>query len=493
MVLSDINWLFAGWFILYLVIVLGIGVWGWRQIDVQSDFSTASQNLGFGLCLGSMFASFMSALTVIGGVGYASEFGFAYMTLYTVGAMGGMAFLAVTARKWHRVGVNSLSELMAIRFDSKHVQALIAGVIIFAYAGVLVAQLFGIGWIVEGIIGIPMWLGILLIGLFFIVYTILGGMVALARTDLIQAAVMVFGTLLMFGGLTWRLWNDPANSFWESPAPMTVYAGETATNTGLMAMFLVFGLGIAIHPYYVQRVLSAKDVATARMVPAVSSLLIVLFYLIITATGIMGVIYLPEQTGDAMAPAVITDVLGGLVGALAMMAILAGVQSTTDSLLHIVGVYASNDIYGTLVNPEADEVELLKWSRISTGVFGVLVVSIATYQAFLGELALIALIGAWAWGILGGSLFVTVLAGLFWKRATTTGAILSVFGGFVGGIAGHELHGMGIIPLDGIFVAVAIAAVLMYVGSVLTDPMDEEHLAPIFDEETPPPTAADDD
>lgn len=492
MVLEGINTMYAVWFLLYLLVVLGIGLWGWRQIDEQMDFSTAGQNLGFGLCLGSMFASFMSALTVIGGVGYASDFGWAYITLYTVGAMAGMAFLAVTAKKWHRVGVNSLSELMAIRFDSAHVQALIAAVIVFAYAGTLVAQLFGIGWIVEGIIGVPMWLGILSVGLFFVVYTILGGMVSVARTDLIQAVVMGLGTLLMFGGLAWRLWNDPANGFFDSPAPMTIYAGETSTNVGLMAMFLVFGLGIAIHPYYVQRVLSAKDVATARMVPAVNSLLIILFYLLITAIGIMGAIYLPDQTGDAMAPAIITDVLGGVIGAVAMMAILAGVQSTTDSLLHIVGVYTSNDIYGALVNPDASDAELLRWSRISTGVFGVVVVGIATYQALLGELALIALIGAWAWGILGGSLFVTVIAGMYWKRATTTGAFLSVAGGFVFGVVGSELNSMGILPFDGIFLAVVVAAIGMYVGSVLTEPMDEEHLEPLFDDVRRPSPTSDD-
>lgn len=479
---EGINMPYLVWFLFYLLVVLGIGLWGWKQIDVQLDFSVAGQNLGLGLGLGTMFASFMSALTVIGGIGYASEFGFAYMTLYTVGAVAGMMFLALTAKKWHRVGVNSLSELMAVRYNSGMVQSLMAGVIIFAYAGVLVAQLYGIGWIVEGIIGVPMWLGILLVGLFFVIYTMLGGMVALARTDLIQAVIMSIGVLAMAVGLTWRLINDPANSFFDSPAPMTIYAGETATNVGVLAMFLVFGLGIAIHPYYVQRVLSAKDVRTARLIPAVNSVAIILFYLVITAIGIMGVIYLPEQTGDAMAPAIITDVLGGIIGAIAMMAILAGVQSTTDSLLHIVGVYASNDIYGVHINPEADERTLLKYSRIFTGVFGTIIVVIATYQALAGQLGLIALIGAWAWGILGGSLFVAVAAGLFWQRATKEGALTAVAGGFIAGVGGHELVQMGLLPGDGIFYAVGLSAILMIGVSLMTDPMDEEHLAPIFDD-----------
>jgi len=490
--MAEINYLYLGWFLLYLLVVLGVGVWGWTQVDTSLDFSVAGQSLGLGLGLGTMFASFMSALTVIGGVGYASEFGFAYMTLFTVGAMGGMMFLALTAKKLHRIGVNSLSELMAIRYDSYSVQAMMSGVVIFAYAGVLVAQLFGIGWIVEGLIGVPMWLGILTVGLFFVVYTILGGMVALARTDLLQAIIMTVGVLAMAVGLTIRLMNDPANTFFDSPAPMTIYAGQTPDNVGLFALFLVFGLGIAIHPYYVQRVLSAKDVATARLIPSINALLIVVFYLIITAIGVIGAIYLPGQTGDAMTPAIIREVLGGVIGAIAMMAILAGVQSTTDSLLHIVGVYAATDIYGTLYNPDATDRELLRYSRVFTGIFGVVIVGIATYQAIAGQIGLIALIGAWAWGVLGGSLFVAVAAGLFWKRATEEGALAAVAGGFIAGVGGHELQQMGILPVRSIFFAVAVSAILMIVVSLITDPMDEEHLAPIFDDVAPPADVTDD-
>lgn len=485
-----INYGYLAAFIVYLLIVLGIGVWGWRNVDTQSDFATTSQTLPLALALGSLFASFMSALTVIGGVGYASQYGWAFMTLYTTGAMGGMMFLALTAKKWQNIKVNSVSELMEVRYDSDLLRALTAFIIVFTYAIILIAQLFGIGYIVEGIIGVSMPVAIATVGLFFVAYTILGGLQSVARTDLIQAAVMGIGVLIMAVVVIERVLTDPAASFTQMADYNDVYGGSTPDNIGVFALFLVFGLGIAIHPYYVQRVLAAEDVKTARLVPAVNSLAIVLFYLLISVVGIGGAIYLPEQTGDTMAPAIITELVGGTLGAIAMMAILAGVQSTTDSLLHIVGVYTSNDIYGVYVLDNPSDGQLLRWSRIFTGIFGVIVVAIATYQAAFGQIELIAVIGAYGWGTLGGSLFVAVAAGMFWKRATREGALAAVLGGFLGGIIGRQITLPG--GVHEIFLGVGLSLVLMLVVSVVTSAPDEKNLAPIFDDVSADRSVSDD-
>jgi len=487
-----INMIYLGWFVFYLLIVLGVGVWGWRNTTTQADFATASQGLSLPLAMGSIFASFMSALTVIGGIGYASQYGWAFMTLYTVGAVAGMMFLSLTAKKWQNIHVNSLSEMIRVRYGSDLLQALTAGIIVFTYAIILIAQLFGIGFIVEGIIGIAMPIGILSVGLFFVAYTILGGMKSVARTDLLQAGVMGLGVLIMATVVIGRVLSDPATSFTEMASYNDVYGGSTPDNLGVFALFLVFGLGIAIHPYYVQRVIAAKDVKTARLVPAVNSLAVVLFYLLITTVGIGGVLYLPEQTGDTMAPAIITELVGGVLGAVAMMAILAGVQSTTDSLLHIVGVHTSNDIYGVYFADDPSDEQLLRWSRIFTGLFGIVVVAIATYQAAFGELALIAVIGAYGWGTLGGSLFIAVAAGMFWKRATKEGAIAAVVLGFVGGVGGRVLAQQGIWPLHEIILATMLSILGMVVVSLITDRVEDENLAPIFDDVSHAEASADD-
>lgn len=473
---------YLGWFLVYLLVVFAIGVWGWRKVDEHADFATANRSLSLPLVWGSLFGTYVSALSVIGGVGYASKFGWAFMTLFMTGTLGGMAFLAVTAKKWQQVGVNSISELMTVRYGSRTLRALTAGVVVFAFLVILIAQLFGIGFIVEGIIGVPMHWGILAVGLFFVAYTILGGMVSVARTDLFQVVVMGTGVLIIFALVVWRLLRDPAHVFAENASHMTVYGGSTANNVELFAIFLVFGLGIAVHPYFVQRILSAEDVRTARLAPGLAALTAVVFYVGLSSIGIIGAIYLPGEAGDPMAPAIIRELIGGTLGAVAMMAILAGVQSTTDSLLHVIGVYLSQDVFGLYYLNDPDERELLKWSRVFTGVFGVVGVGFAAYQAFAGQLTLLALIAAYAWGIIGGSLFVTVAAGLFWKRATAEGAIAAVVTGFVGAVVGHELATRGLLPFHEILLAVVLSLVSMVVVSLATDRPTTEQLAPVFDD-----------
>lgn len=487
-----INFLYLGWLALYLLVVLGIGVWGWENIDSHEDFATAGQTLSLPLALGSLFATFMSALTVIGGIGYASQYGWAFMTLYATGVVGGMLFLVLTAKKWHNAHVNSLPELLQVRYNSNLLRALTAVIIVFAYAITLIAQLYGIGFIIEGVIGIPMPIGIIVVGLIFVGYTILGGMQSVARTDLLQAGVMGLGVLIMAFAIISRLLSDPAHSFTELQALNDIYGGQTPDNLGVFALFLVFGLGMGIHPYYVQRVISAKDVKTARLVPALNSVAVITFYLLITIIGIGGAIYLPQATGDTLAPAILTELIGGVLGSIAMMAILAGVQSTTDSLLHIVGVYMSNDIYATYFADDASDEQLLRWSRIFTGVFGVIIVAIATYQTLSGEIALIAVVGAYAWAVLGGSLFVATAAGMFWKGATTEGAIAAVVFGFLGAVIGRILVQRGILPFHEIFLGVFLSILALVVVSLATDPVSDEHLRVIFPDVSGDATGSDD-
>lgn len=477
-----VNTFFLSWFILYLFVILGIGVWGWTKIKTQSDFATTNKSLSLVYVWASLFGTYISALSVVGGIGYSSNFGLALMTLFMTGTVGGMAFLALTAKKWHAVDVNSISELMMVRYDSKILRALTACTVVFAFMVILVSQLFGIGFIVEGIIGIPMHLGIIAVGLFFVAYTLLGGMVSVARTDLIQVIVMGGGVLLIAVALLWQIANDPGNSFVQNVDHMTIYNGSTPDNFGLITIFLVFGLGISVHPYFVQRILSAKDVRTARLAPGLVALTAVFFYLALSVIGIIGAIYLPGETGDTMGPAIIREMLGGIVAAIAMMAILAGVQSTTDSLLHVIGVYISQDIFGLYYFDSPDTTTLLRYSRVFTAIFGAIGVSIAAYQAWAGEVGLIALIGAYAWGIIGASLFVVVAAGMFWKRATEKGAIAAVTTGFIGAVGGHELNQAGVIPFDGIILGVVLSVVFMVLVSLLSDPPTREHVAPFFDQ-----------
>jgi SSS family solute:Na+ symporter len=461
-------------FIIYLLVILCIGLWGWRQVTTQAEFATANQGLSLTLTTASLLGTYISALTIIGGIGYASTYGWAFITLYSAGVIAGSAFLSFAAKKLHNTRANSLSEMLMMRFKSKALRALTAGIVVFTFAIILVAQLFGIGFILEGTIGIPMPIAIFGVGLFIALYTLLGGMISVARTDLLQAIIMGAGLIAILSALIWKIVTDPAHSFTENPALMSIYAGATSTNLGLLAMFLTLGLGTAIHPYFVQKVFAAKDVRTARLAPALTAVGAFLIYVCVTIIGIIGALYLPDMAGDTMMPAIIVRLIPGALGAFAVITLIAVVQSTTDSLLHAIGVYLSQDIFGVYVLRSPTDRQLLRWSRIFTAIFGVICVGFATYQATFGSLTLLAIIASYAWSIIGGSLFVVVTAALFWQRCTWQGAVAAVLTGFLAGIIGGELFRQGVVPFRGIIPAVVLSVASIIIVSLITQPTSQQ-------------------
>jgi len=462
------NSFYLGVFVVYLFTILGIGVWGWRKVSDQSDFATADRGLSLAWVTGSLLATFISALSIVGGVGYASQYGWAFLSLFSFGAIAGCGFLSLTAEKWHSSGVNSISELLEERYGSKHLRSVTAAAVVFSFAVILIAQLFGIGFILEGIVGIPMPAAILAVGVIITVYTILGGMVSVARTDVIQVVIMGAGVLVLVVFLLRLVLTDPANYFTQNPGHMSIYGGASSTNLGVLGNFVAIGFGTAVQPYFVQRLLSAEGAETARLAPALAALGAFLIYISLCVVGIVGAIYLPEQVGDTMAPAVIQNLLPEFLGALALVALIAVVQSTTDSLLHVMGVYISQDIYGLYFVDDPADGHILKASRVFTGIFGFVCVGIATAQAAFGEIGLIALFATYAWGVIAASLFAVVTAAFFWRRATWQGGVAAVVSGFVVRVAGGVLEDLGVVGFDTTMVAVLASFVVMVAVSWTT-------------------------
>ncbi len=465
------NAFYFGVFSLYLIGILCIGIWGWQRITDQSDFATAGQGLPLFLVTTSLLATYISALSIIGGVGYASEHGWAFLSLFSFGVMAGSLFLSMTAKRWHDSGVNSVSELLEREYGpgSQHVRTVTSISIVFSFAVILVAQLFGIGFILEGIVGIPMPVAILAVGSIITAYTVLGGMVSVARTDFIQVAVMGTGIVILVVVLGRLVLADPDVSFTQEASHMTVYGGETPNNRTMFATFLAMGFGTAVHPYFIQRLLSAKDVQTARLAPALTAVGAFLIYVSLSIIGIIGALYLPEHVGDQMAPAIIENLMTGVLGAFALLALLAVVQSTTDSLLHVIGVYISQDIYGPYFLDDPTERQMLRWSRIFTAVFGLLCVLFAATQATVGEIGLIALFATYAWGVTGASLFVVVVAAFYWDRLTWQAGVSAVLAGFLGRLVGGVFEDVGYVDFDTTGLAVLASVLVFLVVNYLAD------------------------
>ena len=204
--------------------------------------------------------------------------------------------------------------------------------------------------------------------------------------------------------------------------------GSVSNASDLIGWALVWGLGIPTQSYYLHRFYASRDTNVARMQIALGSVVIMVLLLSVIICGVgAGMLIPPDQVGDGAFAYLFKNVIGGWVSVFILLAVTASVHSTTDGLLHVVGLYFAVDVYKSARN-EASEAQLLRVSRQATLVSGMTVTLLAAYVS-LNPVPLISLIGAIAWGGMASTLFAPLFFGLFWRRATRAGAIASSVGG----------------------------------------------------------------
>jgi Na+/proline symporter len=206
--------------------------------------------------------------------------------------------------------------------------------------------------------------------------------------------------------------------------------------------------------------------------------MVLLLSIIIIGTG-AGMLIPESELGDGAFPYLIKNVIGGWVSLPILLAITAAIHSTTDGLLHIVGLYFSVDVYETLRKKPADGRHLLKVSRTATFVFGGAVTLVAAYVS-TNPVPLISLIGAIAWGGMASTLFAPLFLGMFWPGATRAGALASAMGGLVFSIGAFTLRRMELISLHEIYPGVVASLLLMLGVSALTRDASAETLRRFF-------------
>lgn len=463
-------------FIVYSLFILAVGVWGYRK-ETFAAYAVAERSLGTTLATGSFVATFLSAITVIGTSGYASRYGWSAVSFVCYGTALGWILLVVAAKKMHQSGLTTVPELLRTRYESVGLGTFSALAVISLYSITLIVQLLGVAIALNTLIGFAVPLAILLLGAVFVTYTVLGGLTSVVRTDMIQAVLMGGGVLT---GAIVVLWKTNFAVIHAPPEPLSHFFGGEVSNAGdLIGWALVWGLGIPTQSYYLHRFYASRDTDVARKQVAFGGIIIMLITLSVIICGVGAGMLIPEdQVGDSAFPYMFKNVIGGWVSLFILLAITASVHSTTDGLLHVVGLYFAVDVYQS-AKGKVSQARLLGISRRATLVFGLTVTLIAAYVS-LNPFPLIQVIAGIAWGGMASTLFVPLFFGLFWRRATRAGAIASSVGGFVVAAAGFVLKQMGLFEFHEIYPGVIASLVLMVGVSLATRPNTEHAINRFF-------------
>ncbi len=453
-----------------------------RRTSGEDDFMVAGRSAGPWIVGASLSATQMSAGTFVGTIGVHYLTGASYIWIWTgiwVAYLVAGIFIAPKFRRYSaESGSLTFPDYIGDRFNSNVARGIAAVLIVIAFVVYMSAQYQAGGVIFQTIFGIPFVYGALILMVVTVLYTLTGGMVAVMRTDFLQQVAMAVGIVV---GIPLAIsyaggWSNLGAALAEvSPT----FTGWEYGFSDLLGFALSFGFGFVAAPTVLVRFFAARDDRTVRQAIAIA-----LGFNVLTATAVaiiglcVRVLYPQMFSADAASTVYASQVLPPFLGALVMLAVIAAVLSTVDSVLLVAGPAFSYDIYYRLINPSASERTRLMVTRGSILILGTIPIILTLFQLSLVQFVVVAYTG-----ILASIVVVPVLVGLYWRRASTVGAIASMAIGF--GVC-LLWYAIGQPIINPVVPGVLASAVAMVVVSLATRPVPRENLRPFFTEPVEP-------
>lgn len=467
----------SGVFIAYFLIVFAIGWYSLRQTRDEADYWIAGGRLGWLMGGATIAATHTSAGTFIGTVGvmYTAGWSFAWVVLSLPLAYWFMA--AVLAPRFTRVRELTLPAFIQTRYYSRKVRGLAAVIILIATVVYIQAQIVAGGLIANVVFGIPTRWGMIGFTVILLIYTVIGGMIAVVYTDLVQLVIMVVGAALAVPLAIRQVGSadelflyvtavNPGTFSWQGGLPATL----------LFTMGLAFMLGSVAAPEKLIRLYAMKDMRAIRRGILLTIIIITGVNLLVFILSLASVVLFPVlPTGDLAMPMVATAVLPGALGALMLAAITAAMMSTVDSLLIVAGSALSHDIYQTLINPHSSPERRILVDRLGIVVVGS--IPVLLLLSGVGEGELVQFIVLLFTALMASSFFMPVVGGVIWRRATREGATAAMIGGVTATFAWELL---GAASIDPVLPGFLTSAALFIGVSLVTSPPPETALTPYF-------------
>jgi sodium/proline symporter len=432
--------------------MIGIGVWSYRHMRSLDDFAIAGRRLGPWVTAISERASGESAWFLLGLPGAAYALGFTEFWSVIGIAFGIFASWVLIARplrrETERLGAITLPEYFELRFqDRSHfLRVLSTVVILFFYTIYVGAQFIGAGKILNATFGIHATLGMLIGAGVVVIYTLLGGFLAVAWTDLIQGLMMAAVSLVL-PILAIAALGGPG-AFVETLAAqgegfLSMSGGKVgaAFFFGVMVGNLSWGFGYLGQPHLLVRYMAIRSTREIRHSTAIAMGWVLLAYWGVAFVGLAAVGVLGPDIADPehVMPLMARALLPGWIAGLFIAGAVAAMMSTADSQLLVAASSLVEDVYSKLLGKEGTRERLLLLSRIAT----VLIAGIALALAFASRDLIYDLV-AYAWSGLGASFGPPLVLALWWRGTTRSGAIAGMAGGLVTAVLWKNAHWLGV-------------------------------------------------
>jgi Na+/proline symporter len=459
----------------YLVLVCGIGLYNYRRASTEEGFLAAGRSLGPIIGGATLMANQVSAGATIGMVGFHYFSGISYAWTWPLVWIGWVVAALFVAPKIRRVPGLTLPDFFAARFESDWTRGIAAVFILVVYAVMLSAQ-YQAGGLLFGLVGgMEYSRAVLLVAGITTAYTVLGGMYSNAYVGMLKA-ILLLGSYAI--AVPWLLAH--VGSVRDIGEALTAIDPRLTGNwfgwRQLIAISMAIGLGLAVAPYEISAIYSIQSKRATRMAIGYSFLFQACIGIGVLLFGLSMRVAMPQLPApDLATPVLGMSILPPWIGLLVLLAAVVTFTRTGGAILLTVASAVSHDIYVKLFRPAASERAKVLASRLAVLTFSAIPVALA-----LRQLDLVNFIVIWAAKLMVSFLFIPVVVGLNWRRATRAGAIASMLGGMVTCLAWSRFGSPYFLGLDPAEAGVLVSAAMMFAASLLTSPASEETLRQFF-------------
>lgn len=447
--MSESTW-FVIAIVIYLLVMVGIGWWGYKQTSDHEDFTVGGRGLPPFVAALSAGAADMSGWLLMGlpGALYVSGFSQLWMVIgLLAGAFCNWLFVAPKLRAYSEISGNSIT--IPSFFESRtrdrfHVNRIVAAsIIIFFFVFYVSSGMVSSGRYWEATFNGNYLTGVLIVAAVTIFYTFVGGFLAVSYTDAVQGMIMFFALLIVPVMAIFTL-DHPGDIF--TYATSHAYGPWPQGNSNYYNLFfgvsavaiisnLAWGLGYFGQPHVLVRFLALRTPQEAKSGRrwAVSWMTLSMIGAVFVA--MIGTVFFAQKpqyhvTDQQHYETVFLDMarilFHPLIAGLILTAVLAAIMSTMSSQLLVISSSLVEDIYRAFKKERPSDAKLMWLSRGCVIVVALiaLAMSIHPSDSILGLVA-------FAWAGFGAAFGPVVLASLYWKRLTSQGALAGMIVGAV--------------------------------------------------------------
>mgnify|MGYP005843829905 CR=1 FL=1 len=422
--------------LLYFLIVLFIGIISGQSKDRSvKDYFLASKQLSWFAIGASLFATNISSEHLVGLAGAGASRGlsvghFEWIAIFILFFLGW-----VIAPIFIKSNVYTVPEFFGKRFDNrsrKYLTWVSIGTYLFTKIGVTI---IAAGYLLNRALGWDMFASTVFIVLITGLYTVIGGLNSVVKTQIFQTFVLIAGSILLIGfginavGGISALANKMPQKYFEIFKPIN---DPDFPWTGIILGAPILGIWYwCTDQYIVQRVLAAKNISSVKKGTLFAAVLKIFPVLLFIIPGIIAVILYPEVRGDEaygylLSGGILPSGIKGIVVAGLFAAVMSSLASAFNSAATLIAI----DVFKPR-KPNASENELVLIGRLTTTAFVLFTIALVPLLRMINSQIYIYLQALQAF--ISPPIASAFILGVFWTKANSQGAF---WGLIIGGIIG---------------------------------------------------------